>query len=109
MCTILTGQLCSYCLLSDVSEQITQTLRYNRPLYLLVSCIVVHLLMYDCCKSVPLLSLCMCLSVQSGGDLNARDGDGYTPLSILNEDRVRFKSSLGKCSHNVQGIVLCRA
>lgn len=33
---------------------------------------------------------------QSGGDLNAKDGDGYTPLSILNEDRERFKSSLGK-------------
>lgn len=37
--------------------------------------------------------------MQSGGDLNARDGDGYTPLSILNEDREKIKSSLGKWSH----------
>ena len=41
--------------------------------------------------------VCVCLYLlQSGGDLAAKDGDGYTPLSILNEDRERFKSSLGK-------------
>ncbi len=34
--------------------------------------------------------------LQYGGDLAAKDGDGYTPLSVLNEDRERFKSSLGK-------------
>lgn len=34
--------------------------------------------------------------LQYGGDLSAKDGNGYTPLSILNEDRERFKSSLSK-------------
>lgn len=48
-------------------------------------------------------SVCVCV-LQCGGDLSAKDGDGYTPLSILNEDRERFKSSLGKQSHNIHNL-----
>ena len=47
------------------------------------------------CFIILCINYIVCV-LQCGGDLAAKDGDGYTPLSILNEDRERFKSSLGK-------------